>query len=1186
MFKGSKRSAVLLFLMAVSILTQLIHPQNVSAGLSSDFERVSLVDDLAEPTAFRFLPDGKIIIAEKEGSVLLFDPSTQAEPITLATLPTLSTDERGLLGVEPDPNFSQNGYLYISYTTAANHDRLSRFTMSGTSIDLQSEVVYLESNQAGNIYHHGGEVRIGSDGKLYWAMGMNTTNNNSQNLTNIHGKMLRLNLDGSVPADNPYVNTPNAIPYIWAHGLRNPFRFNFMPNDKLMAGDVGGSAFEELDIVARGGNYGWPITEGTCTNCPYVNPIYTYAHTAPPASAGSITAVAAYTGSTFPSSYQNKVFIADYTLGFIKTLEFDSQYESFIGEEMFDDEAGTVVQLDQGPDGNLYQLNIFPGELFMIQPSGGNVAPTAVASADHTSGLAPLAVNFSSVGSNDPEGQPITYAWNFGDGTTSTSANPSKTYNTNGVYIATLTVSDGLKSQTDTLKITVGSTTPTATITTPAINTHYNAGATIAFAGNASDAEDGQLPGTALSWRVDFHHADHIHPFGSTTIGSSGSFTIPTGADNLATTWYRVHLTATDSSGLTDTQYVDVYPNLVTLTWQSNYPDATFTIDGVPKIGTYSEQAVVGVERAIGAPSPQYILNGQYHFKSWSNAQPANHTIVTPSADTTYQVQFDKYVDPPAPWQYSDIGQPTFPGYSAYEDGVFTVNAAGGDIWGTTDEFHYVRQAFSGDGEIIARVTAQEDTDDWAKSGIMIKESAVAGAPYVLLAVTPANGITFQHNFNGDSGSTSYTFPNAWLKLKRTGNLFEAFTSVDGTNWTKLGQTNLTMQNNVTAGLAVTSHKYNELNTTVFDNVSLTHQGQWNSQDIGGPALAGSYSQANGTHTLAGSGDDIWGDADQMRIAYQTLPANGSIQGRLSSFTGTTDGWAKAGLIIKQSATAGSEYGLIAATPANGVNFQNSFNSNSGGNAFTLPNAWLRLDRIGQTVTGYMSSDGQNWSQVGSAQLNITGTVLVGMFVSAHDGSNVSTAAFDNIQVMRDVQATTLPAPWATHDVGAPRLAGSSSFANGAFTLYGAGDDIWGDADQFHFVHQTLDGDGEITARVSHQDTFTDSWAKTGVMIKTDLTGGSPYALLAATPANGATFQHSFNSGVDGIMPALPNTWLKLQRVGDTLTGYTSSNGISWTQLGTATIAMPSQVQIGLFNTSHNGSKLNKSIIDSVTVNP
>lgn len=1182
------RAGVITSVVALTSLLSISLASPTHAAPPADFEKTPLVSGLNQPTDFRFMPNGEVYIAEKGGAIKIYhDGQLHDEPlITLAVLQTDQDEERGLLGIQPDPNFATNGYLYVSYTTAQNHDRLSRITVTGDTASLASEVILIESDQLGNIYHHGGEVQIGPDGKLYWAMGMNTYNPNSQNLSNVHGKILRMNLDGTAPADNPFVSTPGAVPQIWAYGLRNPFRFTFTPNGKLITGDVGGDTWEELNVVTKGANYGWPAVEGTCANCPYANPIYSYHHTPPPAKAGSITSAMVYTGSTFPSQYTNKFFIADYTLGWIKYLTFDSGYTSFISEQMFDDDAGTTVKLSQGPDGNMYQMTIFPGALYKIAPSGGNRAPTAVISATPTNGLAPLNVQFSGTGSSDPENTPLTYQWDFGDGTTANVATPpTKTYTTNGTRTVTLTVSDGQKTATATQKITVGSTAPTAHISAPANNSHYNAGDTINFAGTGTDAQDGTLPQSAYSWKVIFHHADHVHPFRDNITGSSNNVVIPRDADNIDTTWYEIVLTVTDSSGLQATDSIAIKPNLVQLTFTSNHQDASYTIDGIPKTGTYTEQAVVGVNRVLDATSPQYVPGGQYIFNSWSDGQPKSHTITTPAANATYSINFDKFITPPAPWQSTDVGQPTVAGYSSYDNGNFTIRGAGGDIWGPTDQFHYVYQSFNGDGTIIARATSQTNTDDWAKSGIMIKESTTAGSKYVLLAVTPANGVTFQYNFNGDGGSHAYTFPNAWLKLTRTGNTFTAFVSANGTAWTQIGQTTLAMSSSATAGLEVMSHKFDTLNTSTFDNVSVVSSQEWSNADVGAPRVAGSTTVNGTTHTLVGAGDDIWGTADQFQFNYQSLPADGEITARVSSLTGTTDTWAKAGVMIKQSTTAGSPYALVAATAGNGINFQHSFNSNSGGPVYTPPNAWLKLKRVGNTITSFASTNGQTWTQVGSATISMTGNALIGLFVSSHNGSVAATATFDNITVTKGAaQPTPIPAPWVSNDVGAPLLAGSTTYANGIFTINGAGDDIWGTADQFHFLHQPFTGDKEIVARVSAQDASTDGWAKSGLMIKQSTTAGSPYALVAITPAHGVTFQYNFNGENGGGTYTLPNAWLKLKRVGNAITSYTSSDGQTWTQVGQATLTLGTSAEIGLFVSSHNGSRLNESVFQNVSV--
>ena len=1166
---------------AVLLAPALLFAPAASAAPPAEFERLLVVGGLEEPTSFRFTPDGDVLVAEKNGAIqLVEDGVVHGHP--LIELATAGSDERGLLGLEVDPDFAANGYVYVGYTAADNLDRLSRFTMSGHEIDPASELVLIQSQQDANVFHHSGSVRFGPDGKLYWTLGMNTNNQNPPNLGNVHGKMHRVNADGTIPEDNPFVGTPGAEPSVWAYGLRNSFRWDIVPSGpsagKMLAGDVGGSEWEELNLVERGANYGWPQVEGVCADCPYAQPVWTYPHTAPPASAGSISAVEVYDGGLLGAEYENAVFVADYTLGFVKYLKMDAAFETVVSEHDFDTEAGTPVELQTGPDGALYQLNIYPGELYRIAPSGGNRTPEAAASATPDNGEAPLEVAFSSEGSADPDGDPLTYAWDFGDGGTSTEADPVHTYVEEGVYEATLTVSDGDKSAVASVEVQAGNTRPEAVILTPEAGLHYDGGDVVAFSGSASDPEDGALGAAALSWTVQFHHADHVHPFYGPAEGSAtGEITIPTaphGADN---TFYRITLTATDAGGLTDTAFVDVHPNLVDVTIGTDPPGLAFTLDGRPS-GQTTKRMVVGTQYVLDAASPQYAGEERYRFDAWSTGADRQHVFTAPEADTTVTAEFTALPYPPAPWASTDVGERTQLGLSSYDDGAFTLTGAGWDIWGETDEFHFVHQQLVGDGTITARLTSQEDTNPWAKAGVMVKESTAEGATYASIAVTPENGAHFQAGFGTDGGGFAYTEGAAWMRLTREGDVFTAELSADGEEWTPIGSATVPMSADAQIGLFATAHDNTQFSTAVFDSVvvdAADPAAGWTCQDVGEPGLSGdAVFDPDGTVSVTGAGDDIWGDADQFHYCHQPLAGDGEIVARVASLEDTND-WAKAGVMIKTGPVEGADYVAALATAAEGVHLQTGFDTDVNGPVVDAP-VWLRLVREGASVTAYHSMDGESWEPFAGATLE--GPATVGLFVTSHDGGELNTAVFDSVAV-RD-SAPAVPEPWTCGDIGNPKMPGDAVFADGTWTVVGAGDDIWGDADQSHYCHQPLAADGTITARVVSQEN-TNDWAKAGVMVKSSTTAGSDYAALMVTPVNGVHLQSGFDTDVDGPDTGAP-MWLRLTRTGTTVTAAWSEDGTVWTDLGT--VALPGEATVGLFVTSHNGSDPGTAVFDSVTV--
>ncbi|MCG8699605.1 MAG: hypothetical protein MI922_16240, partial [Bacteroidales bacterium] len=177
----------------------------------------------------------------------------------------------------------------------------------------------------------------------------------------------------------------------------------------------------------------------------------------------------------------------------------------------------------------------------------------------------------------------------------------------------------------------------------------------------------------------------------------------------------------------------------------------------------------------------------------------------------------------PKPWKNSDIGEPQLTGSVAYDNGIFTIIGGGADIWGASDQFHYVYQPLSGDGEIIAKVESLTNTHGWAKAGVMIRSSLDANASHGMVICTPGGTTAFQRRIaNGEeSTNTQVNGGHSWVKLTRSSDTLAAFVSADGNNW-QLIDTELTpMATDVYVGLAVTSHNSGKLCTALLSNVSV-----------------------------------------------------------------------------------------------------------------------------------------------------------------------------------------------------------------------------------------------------------------------------------------------------------------------------------------------------------------------------
>ncbi|MBC7518747.1 MAG: PQQ-dependent sugar dehydrogenase [Microbacteriaceae bacterium] len=222
------------------------------------------------------LSDGSILYNRRDAhDIVRLNPTTGAK-ITVGTVPNVeSTDgEGGLLGLAISPNFATDRWLYLMHTSPSDN-RIVRIRLAGDRLDTTSEQVLL-SGILRNKYHNGGRLRFGPDGTLYASTGDAQNGANAQNTAGLSGKILRINQDGSIPADNPFGNA------VWSYGHRNPQGLAFDSQGRLWEQEFGNSVMDETNLIVRGGNYGWPACEGTsgaCSTVGYRAPARTYATT-------------------------------------------------------------------------------------------------------------------------------------------------------------------------------------------------------------------------------------------------------------------------------------------------------------------------------------------------------------------------------------------------------------------------------------------------------------------------------------------------------------------------------------------------------------------------------------------------------------------------------------------------------------------------------------------------------------------------------------------------------------------------------------------------------------------------------------------------------------------------------------------------------------------------------------------
>jgi uncharacterized repeat protein (TIGR03806 family) len=877
-----------------------------------------------------------LCVWEREGRVWFFSTNantTQKWLVLDLSYQCQGWDDSGLVNLVFHPGFATNRYMFAYYTwvapgtvigspttrpphTVANkyHDRLSRFTLDAAGVtSTNTEVVFVD--QTGNdTWHNGGGLFFHPEnGFLYWTDGDDANTANTQVITNkLFSGVFRIDVDtrgGSIshppprqpnlgftanyyiPSDNPFVGQPDVLEEFFCLGLRSPHRMTIdPPTGRIYIGDVGQGAREEISRMETGEsglNFQWNHVEGFVGTMPPNHlgvskpPILDYPH----ADGRAVIGGHVYRGSEFAAELGGRYIFGDNVSRTIWVMDESTTPATKTaigtlpkgdGPNSGSDYTGlSSFGLDADNEIYMCQMSSIGGRIYKLSkgaPPASRPLPTLLSETGAFTDLATLAPH--------PGLLPYTVnspLWSDAAHKTRWMAIPTNTFVT-FAPTGNWTFPGG--------SVFVKHFELSINDTNPALRQRLETRLLVRDT-------NGLVYGASYKWRPDYSDADLVNTltnenvFITTPTGVRTQLwsypgrqdcvtchTIPSGGVLGVNTRQLNGDFAYAQTGVTDNQlralnHVSLFSSFLNEATIPDHPkvvpvndanaslelrvrsyldancahchrpnggvnalfdarfDTPLTNTGIVGGLALNSLAIPGAKIVAPTNLASSILYARDNSLASIKMPPLAKNLIDEEAMAVIAAWINALpplpTDLPPPWEHTDIGNVGLPGAGIFADGVFSVTGSGSDIWGDTDGGHFTYLLMTGDGQITARVSSLQNTDPWAKAGVMFRETLAGDSKHAFMLISFANGSAFQRrpetggtssNTGGPAVSTPY-----WVRLVRSGDSFTGLVSSNGINWTQVGSTTISMAPTVHVGLAVTAHNNSVLNTSTFDNV-------------------------------------------------------------------------------------------------------------------------------------------------------------------------------------------------------------------------------------------------------------------------------------------------------------------------------------------------------------------------------